>query len=107
MRTKTLLTLTAVLGMTRAAPAADFGRTDAPAKEPALASPPRYCLLAFGLEAKARVWVVVAGDAVYVDCNANGDLTEPGEKFALSKPQPIGVPPYTEQREVAGITVTD
>ena len=34
----------------------------------------------FGPEAKTRVWLVQDGEVLYVDRNANGDLTEPGEK---------------------------
>jgi hypothetical protein len=44
-------------------------------------SKPKYRLLAFGPEAKARVWVVLAGTTLYVDTNGNGDLTDPGERF--------------------------
>jgi hypothetical protein len=61
-------------------------------KEPAYqSSAPRYCLLTFGREGKARVWLVFdsvpdplrpgdAKDYLYVDRNGNGDLTEPGER---------------------------
>ncbi len=49
-------------------------------KEPRYESKtPWYCLLLFGPEAKARVWLVLDGDKLYVDRNGNGDLTEPGE----------------------------
>lgn len=55
------------------------------AKEPAYPSKsPRYCLLVFGLEAKTRVWLVEDGDTLYVDRNANGDLTEKDEKIVLT-----------------------
>lgn len=51
-------------------------------KEPAYASKtPGYLLLAFGAEAKFRVWVVWDGDALYVDRNRNGDLTDADEKL--------------------------
>ncbi|MCI0462143.1 MAG: hypothetical protein L0Z62_34765 [Gemmataceae bacterium] len=57
------------------------------AKEPAYKSHPRYCLLAFGPEAKFRVWLVRdGGDVLYVDRNGNGDLTEPGERVARGAP---------------------
>jgi hypothetical protein len=46
---------------------------------------PRYCLLVFGPRAKTRVWMVQAGEILYVDRNANGDLTEAGEAFAPSE----------------------
>jgi len=50
---------------------------------------PQYCLLVFGPEAKVRVWVVLDGDALYVDRNGNGDLTDPGERMP---------PQYAHQR---------
>lgn len=40
---------------------------------------PKYCLLALGLEAKSRVWLVLDGGVLYVDRNRNGVLTDPGE----------------------------
>lgn len=49
------------------------------AKEPVYNSKPKYCLLVFGPEAKARFWLVLDGETLYVDRNANGDLTEAGE----------------------------
>src|SRR5262245_100008 len=52
------------------------------AKEPKYQSKsPRYCLLVFGPEARFRVWLVQDGDALYVDRNGNGDLTESGERI--------------------------
>jgi hypothetical protein len=55
-------------------------------KEPTYESKqPRYCLLVFGPEAKTRVWVVLDGDVLYVDCNGNGDLTDPGERIAAQE----------------------
>jgi hypothetical protein len=59
-------------------------------KEPAYASErPLYGLLVFGPKAQARVWMVLdrskpdAGpyDILYVDLDADGDLTEPGERL--------------------------
>ena len=41
----------------------------------------------------------------YVDCNANGDLTEKDERFRLSKSRPY-VDDY-EERQVHGITTRD
>ncbi len=60
-------------------------------KEPTYTSKrPLYGLLLFGPEAKTRVWMVLdrskpdAGpyDILYVDLDADGDLTEPGERLA-------------------------
>jgi hypothetical protein len=56
------------------------------AKEPAYKTKaPQYGLLAFGPDAKDRVWLVRDGGTLYVDRNGNGDLTEPGEKIAAEK----------------------
>jgi hypothetical protein len=51
------------------------------AREPAYKTRPRYGLLVFGPETKARVWLVLDGDVLYVDKNGNGDLTEKGERI--------------------------
>ena len=42
---------------------------------------PEYALLVFGPEARRRMWVVVDGDAIYLDRNGDGDLTQTDEKF--------------------------
>jgi hypothetical protein len=69
-----------LLGAALAAPAADLAKIErAVGKEPTYGGKPKYGLLAFGPEAKARVWLVRAGDLLYVDRNGNGDLTEAGE----------------------------
>src|SRR5436305_5556218 len=79
-----LVLLTAALLMTGACPTrvADLAKIDRIiAKQPAYQSKhPRYCLLVFGAEAKARVWIVLDGEDLYVDRNGDGDLTEPGER---------------------------
>jgi hypothetical protein len=65
------------------ASAADLSKVDRTiGKEPAYATKtPKYCLLVFGPEAKARVWLVLDGDTLYVDRNGSGDLTEKGKRF--------------------------
>jgi hypothetical protein len=55
------------------------------AKEPVYQEAPKYFLLVFGPDAKTSVWVVFDGTTLYVDRNANGDLTEPGERFTPKK----------------------
>jgi hypothetical protein len=50
-------------------------------KEPTYQTKPEYCLLVFGPQAKARVWLVWDYDVLYVDCNGNGDLTEAADRF--------------------------
>jgi hypothetical protein len=80
----TLFSTLAALGLW-AAPAGsvDLAKIDRSIrKEPVYQSKdPQYCLLVFGPEAKVRVWLVLDGDALYVDRNGNGDLTEPGERI--------------------------
>jgi hypothetical protein len=51
-------------------------------KEPRYESKsPWYCLLLFGPEGKTKVWMVLDGKKLYVDRNANGDLTDDGESL--------------------------
>jgi hypothetical protein len=58
-----------------------------PGKEPSYRDEPRYALLAFGPQREQRVWLVLDGTTLYVDRNANGDLTEPGERLEPNNPQ--------------------
>jgi hypothetical protein len=77
-----LLALLLLIALARGSAAADLGRVDRSlGKEPAYDGRPRYCLLVFGPEVRTRVWVVLAGDALYVDFNGDGDLTRPGERL--------------------------
>jgi hypothetical protein len=94
MRTTSLISLTALLALAGvSAQAADLTKIDRSiSKEPAYQGKPRYCLLVFGPEANTRVWVVVDGDALYVDRNGNGNLAEPGERVGRRKVEaPDGV----------------
>ncbi|HEY7313597.1 MAG TPA: hypothetical protein VH643_29875 [Gemmataceae bacterium] len=73
--------------------AADLAKMDRMIRqEPKYEGKPRYCLLVFGPEAKTRVWLVRAGDRLYVDKNGNGDLTEPGEAVQMGRPSPRHFP---------------
>jgi hypothetical protein len=54
-------------------------------KEPKYASSPRYLLLVLGANAETKVWVVEDGKSLYVDKNANGDLTDDGPPLAPTK----------------------
>src|SRR5688572_15507104 len=70
-----LIALPPALGQDLAAIKREIGR------EPAYHSKSvRYCLLVFGHDAAVRVWLVQDGGILYVDRNANGDLTEADEK---------------------------
>ena len=55
------------------------------------ASETRFVLLTFGLESKIKAWFVLDGEVAYLDRNANGNLTEPGERInAKRMPAPEG-----------------
>lgn len=47
-------------------------------KEPKYQSTPRYCLITMGDASEVRVWMVEDGKRLFVDKNANGDLTDDG-----------------------------
>lgn len=73
---------------------------------------PHYCLLAFGLDAKDHVWLVVDGDSLYVDRNGNGDLTEADEKIAATPipgrdPEKYGLSFRVGELKVGGRTHKD
>jgi hypothetical protein len=73
--------LLGLVGGAAPAAAADLAQIDRTIrKEPTYQTKPKYCLLVFGPEAKTRVWLVQDGDVLYVDRNANGDLTEKGKR---------------------------
>jgi len=70
-------------------------------KEPAYRTKsPRYCLLAFGPEAKTRVWLVLDGDHLYVDRDGDGDLTGDGERVAVPDFKPSDHLFHDAEREV-------
>jgi hypothetical protein len=53
-----------------------------PRLEPVYKSTPTYCQVAFGPKGDERIWVVLAAPMLYVDLNADGDLTGAGEATA-------------------------
>ncbi len=77
-------------------------------KEPSKLSQPRYCLMVFGPRAEVRIWMIKDGERLYVDRNANGDLTEPDESFAPTERREFrtivdGKPaPYRQLKYVVG-----
>ncbi|HPD14431.1 MAG TPA: hypothetical protein PLE19_05745 [Planctomycetota bacterium] len=79
-------------------PAFDHAAIDRTLKEPRYGSlKPAYRFLALGPEGKTIVALVAdeskglgsGVDRIYVDLNANRDLTEPDECFVLDKPSPM------------------
>jgi len=76
-------------------------------KEPSYQTKPGYSLLVFGPEARTQVWLVQDGEKIYVDRNANGDLTEPGEKIDATKVR-AGNSSYRDKKyEIGAITPAD
>jgi hypothetical protein len=63
----------------------DLSKVDRSLIEPKGLVKPHYCLLVFGPQAKTRVWIIEDGDKLYVDRNANGDLTDDGEPVKLTE----------------------
>jgi hypothetical protein len=84
IRTRMALAILAALWAAGGLAAADLHKIERTiAKEPAYKNKPKYCLLVFGEQARTRVWLVQDGDVLYVDRNANGDLTEKDERVTL------------------------
>lgn len=82
--TVVVLTVFGFTGTARPTEAADLKGIDRTIKkEPKYTTSARYALLAFGPEAKTKIWLVLDGDVLYVDRNGNGDLTEPNERFEI------------------------
>jgi hypothetical protein len=54
-------------------------------KEPTYQSTPKYSLIAIGAHGEAKVWMVEDGKRLFVDKNANGDLTDDGSPIQPSK----------------------
>jgi hypothetical protein len=76
-------------------------------KEPAYKAKPKYCLLVFGPRAKARAWLALDGDTLYVDRNGNGDLTETGALVRMPPFEKTASPAFAEQREVKAGAIRD
>lgn len=82
-----ILHISMLVGLLGAAPAAaiDYDTIDRSiGKEPVYSGKPEYVLLLLGAEARRRVWIVIDGEAIYIDRNGDGDLTEAEERFATS-----------------------
>jgi hypothetical protein len=54
-------------------------------KEPAYQSTPKYSLLTLGNSGEVKVWMVEDGRRLFVDKNANGDLTDDGPPIEPSQ----------------------
>jgi hypothetical protein len=67
-------------------------------KEPKYVSSPRYALLAFGPKAESKVWMVEDGKTLYVDKNANSDLTDDGPPIVPLDVRQVGSLPGGRSR---------
>jgi len=59
-------------------------------KEPKYQATPKYCLLVLGSSASVPVWMVEDGKRLFVDKNANGDLTDDGPPIPQSNVRNLG-----------------
>jgi len=59
-------------------------------KEPEYQSTPKYCLFLLGAGGDVKVWMVEDGKRLYIDKNANGDLTDDGQPIEPSNTRKLG-----------------
>ncbi len=59
-------------------------------KEPQYKAQPQYALVVLGSNANTKVWMVEDGKTLYVDKNANGDLTDDGPPLAPINERDLG-----------------
>jgi hypothetical protein len=97
-----------IVGQRTLVPLPDLTKVDRTiAKEPAYKGKAGYCLLVFGPQAKTRIWLVEDGDTLYVDRNANGDLTRSDESFEpVEHNEFMTTRPEEENRQVPYRSVT-
>lgn len=99
---QSLSSLVMALTLAATAQAVDLSQIDRTiGREPEYQNQARYCLLVFGPEAASRVWLALDGDVMYVDRNADGDLTDEGERF------PTMATPCVRRVTVPSVTLND
>jgi hypothetical protein len=80
--------------MAEQAPASadELGDSGRPAliKEPTYQSTPKYSLIELGSSGNLKVWMVEDGKRLFVDKNANGDLTDDGPPIKPSNVRSVG-----------------
>jgi hypothetical protein len=59
-------------------------------KEPAYQSTPKYSLITLGYSGDVKVWMVEDGKRLFVDKNANGDMTDDGPPIEPSNVRDLG-----------------
>ncbi len=86
--------------------AVDYGKIERKIdREPTYVADPLHALFLFGPSGQARMWAVLDRskkelpyhDVLYFDLNANGNLTDAGERFTAK---------YDEERAKAGMAIT-
>jgi hypothetical protein len=82
IRTYSAILLTVIVASSTANAADVSGVDRSIAREPTYKDKPQYALLVLGREAAHRVWIVQDDRDLYVDRNANGDLTDDGPPVA-------------------------
>ena len=59
-------------------------------KEPTYQSAPKYCILTLGSSSDTKVWMIEDGKRLFVDRNANGDMTDDGPPIQPGKVRNLG-----------------
>lgn len=84
-----------------------LSRADRPlTKEPVYAATPKYCLIALG-DGDAKVWMVEDGRRLFVDKNANGDLTDDGPPIEPSNVRNLDAQKWDSDYLLDAITPTN
>jgi hypothetical protein len=76
-------------------------------KEPKYQSAPKYSLMALGNSGDVKVWMVEDGKRLFVDKNANGDLTDDGPPIEPSKVRDLGGNRWDFEYALDAITPAD
>ena len=76
-------------------------------KEPAYQSTPKYSLITLGDSGDVKVWMVEDGKRLFVDRNANGDLTDDGPPIQPSNARDIGGNRWDFEYRLDAITPAD
>ncbi len=76
-------------------------------KEPTYQSTPEYSLITLGNSGDVKVWMVEDGKRLFVDKNANGDLTDDGPPLEPSKVRDLGGNRWDFEYSLDAITPTN
>jgi hypothetical protein len=76
-------------------------------KEPTYQSTPKYSLVTLGNSGDVKVWMVEDGKRLFVDQNANGDLTDDGPPLEPSKVRDLGGNRWDFEYALDAITPTN